>query len=160
MRRGGAEVAGLLRALDDAGVPNVVPETRLALQTQPATFPYVLALRWLADPARRDAVIEAVLTSDLAGLSPAAARGLLRAAAGAGRPAAAAIEFDDGLSPNEAASLAEVRGVLTRAGACGSVLDAFSLLWRFRLWRRSTDQDPVTQPPPPRTSSHFSVQAL
>ena len=85
VRRGGAEVAGLLRALDDAGVPNVVPETRLALQTQPATFPYVLALRWLADPGRRDALIESILTSDLAGLSPAAARGLLRAAGGAGR---------------------------------------------------------------------------
>jgi superfamily I DNA/RNA helicase len=50
VRRGGAEVAGLLRALDDAGVPNVVPETRLALQTQPATFPYILALRWVAAP--------------------------------------------------------------------------------------------------------------
>jgi superfamily I DNA/RNA helicase/RecB family exonuclease len=130
VRRGGAEVAGLLRALDDAGIPNVVPETRLALQTQPATFPYVLALRWLADPGRRDALIESVLTSDLAGLSPAAARGLLRAAGGAGRPAAAAIEFDDGLSPDEAASLAELRGVLARAEACRSILDAFSLLWR------------------------------
>jgi superfamily I DNA/RNA helicase/RecB family exonuclease len=130
VRRGGAETAGLLRALDNAGVPNVVPETRLALQTQPAIFPYVLALRWLAAPDQRDGLIEAVLTSDLAGLSPAGARGLLRAAAAAGRSGAAALEFDEGLSPEEASALGTLRDVLARAGEARSVLDAFSLLWR------------------------------
>jgi superfamily I DNA/RNA helicase/RecB family exonuclease len=132
VRRAGAEAASLVRALDDAGIPRVVPETRLALQTQPATFPYLLALRWLAAPDARDSLVESVLTSDLAGLSPASARGLLRSAAATGRAPSQALELDEGLSPDEAASLRALREVLERAaGVAGrSVLDAFSLLWR------------------------------
>jgi superfamily I DNA/RNA helicase/RecB family exonuclease len=132
VRRAGTEAAGLVRALDDAGVPRVVPETRLALQTQPATFPYLLALRWLAAPDERDALIESVLTSELAGLSPAAARGLLRSAAANGLPPSRALELEEGLSPDEAALLTSLRKVLDRAAAVAgrSVLDAFALLWR------------------------------
>jgi superfamily I DNA/RNA helicase/RecB family exonuclease len=132
VRRAGPEAAALVRALDDAGVPRVVPETRLALQTQPATFPYLLALRWLASPDQRDSLIESVLTSELAGLSPAAARGLLRAATTDGRPRSRALEMKDGLSPDEAESIGTLRDVLDRAEAFAgrSVLDAFSLLWR------------------------------
>ena len=48
----------------------------MALTAEPATFPYVLALRWLtADADEREQLIESVLTSDLVRLSPAAARG-------------------------------------------------------------------------------------
>src|SRR5438128_2075443 len=112
VRRGGPEAAGLLRSLDDAGVPRVVPETRLALQTQPATFPYLRALRWLALPDERDALAEAVLTSELAGLSPAAARGLLRSAAASGLPPSGALELGEGLSPDEASSVSALRAVL------------------------------------------------
>jgi superfamily I DNA/RNA helicase/RecB family exonuclease len=132
VRRAGSEAAALVRALDDAGVPRVVPETRLALQTQPATFPYLLALRWLAAPDGRDALVEAVLTSDLAGLSPAAARGLLRSAATNGLPPSGALDLEEGLSPEEAASVGALREVLRGAAGIAdrSVLDAFSLLWR------------------------------
>src|SRR5206468_2447114 len=47
VRRQGAHVGNLLRALDDAQVPRVVPERGLSLGTAPSTHPYVLALRWL-----------------------------------------------------------------------------------------------------------------
>src|SRR5205814_1807115 len=91
-----------------------------------------LALRWLASPDQRDSLIESVLTSELAGLSPAAARGLLRAATADGRPRSRALEMKDGLSPDEAESIGTLRDVLDRAEAFAgrSVLDAFSLLWR------------------------------
>ena len=66
VRRQGSHVGALLRALDDAGVPRAVPESGLSLTAEPATFPYVLALRWLAaDADAREQLIESVLTSDL-----------------------------------------------------------------------------------------------
>ena len=68
-------------------------------------IPTCSALRWLvADPARRDELIEPLLTSDLVGLSPAAARGLMRLAqrGPAPRAAAAALDATDGLAPEEA----------------------------------------------------------
>ena len=78
VRRQGAHVGSLLRALDDAGVPRALPESGMALTAEPATFPYVLALRWLiADAEAREQLVESVLTSDLVRLSPAAARGLI-----------------------------------------------------------------------------------
>ena len=55
VRRQGAHVGSLLRALDDSGVPRALPESGMALTAEPATFPYVLALRWLtADGEARD----------------------------------------------------------------------------------------------------------
>ena len=81
VRRQGAHLGGLLRALDDARIPRAMPERGLSLTAEPATRPYVLALRWLvADEPAREALIEQLLVSDVVGLSPAAARGLLRAA--------------------------------------------------------------------------------
>ena len=132
VRRKGPDLAGVVRALDAARIPSVVPETDLALQAQPATFPYLLALRWTARPPEHDELIEPVLVSDLGRLSPAAARGLLRAAAAAGDPPAAALDRDEGLSEDEAASLHALRGTLERATAAASrsVLDTFSILWR------------------------------
>jgi len=132
VRRKGPDLAGVVRAMDAARIPSVVPETDLALQAQPATFPYLLALRWAARPEERDTLIEPVLVSDLGTLSPAAARGLLRAAAAAGEAPAAALETDDGLSDDEATALRSLRETLDRAedAAPRSVLDAFSILWR------------------------------
>ena len=132
VRRKGPDLAGVVRAMDAARIPSVVPETDLALQAQPATFPYLLAMRWAARPHERDELIEPVLASDLGALSPAAARGLLRAAAAAGDPPAAALDSDSGLSETEASSLAGLRATLDRAtSAAGrSVLDTFSILWR------------------------------
>src|SRR5207302_976533 len=101
VRRQGSHVGGLLRALDDAAVPRVVPEAGLSLLVEPAAYPYLLALRWLARNEDRDALVEPILTSDLAGLSPAAARGLVRAAKVAGQPQWAALQHDDGLGPDE-----------------------------------------------------------
>src|SRR5205085_12149985 len=62
VRRQGAHLGGLLRALDDARVPRAVPERGLSLGAEPATFPYVLALRWIvaAETERAD-LIESVL---------------------------------------------------------------------------------------------------
>jgi len=132
VRRKGPDLAGVVRAMDAARIPSVVPETDLALQAQPATFPYLVALRWAARPRERDALIEPVLVSDLGALSPATARGMLRAAAAAGDPPAAALDCREGLSEHEAASLAALRETLGRAeeAAGRSVLDAFSILWR------------------------------
>src|SRR4051794_15756948 len=76
VRRQGVHLGNLLRALDDARIPRAVPERGRSLTLESATYPYVLALRWLvADPARRDELIEPLLTSAVVGLSPAAARG-------------------------------------------------------------------------------------
>jgi superfamily I DNA/RNA helicase/RecB family exonuclease len=135
VRRQGGDLEGLLRALDDAGIPRVTPERGLSLLVEPATGPYLLALRWLARPEERDGLVEGVLTSQLAGLSPASARGLLRAAAAAGEPRAAALLHDDGLSPEELQSLEGLRGVLSEVEGAGgprgrSAMDAFSVLWR------------------------------
>src|SRR5207249_5684282 len=48
VRRHGSHVGGLLRALDDATVPRIVPERGLSLLAEPAAYPYLLALRWVA----------------------------------------------------------------------------------------------------------------
>jgi len=130
VRRQSALLAGLLRALDDAGVPRHVPESGLALSAEAATVPYALALRWIARPAERDVLVEPVLTSELGRLSPATARGLIRAARGAGSPVADALAAADGLSVDEAAGLEELRAVLGDAEArSASVVDAFRALW-------------------------------
>jgi superfamily I DNA/RNA helicase len=133
VRRQGAHVGSLLRALDDAGVPRTLPESGMALTAEPATFPYVLALRWLtADPDAREQLIESVLTSDLVRLSPAAARGLMRAAQAAHGTVGAALEHMDGLTQIEVVEVVAVRDVLVRAAlvADRSVLDAFRILWQ------------------------------
>jgi superfamily I DNA/RNA helicase/RecB family exonuclease len=131
VRRQGQELGALLRALDDAGVPRVMPERGLSLLAEPAAHPYLLALRWVARPGDRDGLVESLLTSDLARLSPAVARGLVRAARGAGHSPAHALERDDGLSPAEVETLAELRTVLEEAQAVAgrSVLEAFRILW-------------------------------
>ena len=131
VRRQGSHLAGLLRALDDARVPRAVPESGLALGAEPATFPFVLALRWLARPAQREELIESVLTSDIVRLSPAVARGLMRTAQALDGTVARALDHTDGLAPDEAANALTAREALTRAGevADRSVLDAFKMLW-------------------------------
>jgi superfamily I DNA/RNA helicase len=132
VRRQGPHLGSLLRALDDARVPRAVPERGLSLAAEPATFPYVLALRWLvADAEGREALIESVLTSDLVGLSPAAARGVLRAARATTGSPASALERNEGLSPDETDALAAVREVFARAEAAAdrSVDVAFRILW-------------------------------
>jgi superfamily I DNA/RNA helicase len=133
VRRQGAHVGGLLRALDDARVPRTAPESGVSLAQEPATRPFVLALRWLvASKDERNGLIESVLTSDLVRLSPAAARGLLRVAHARTGSVGMALEFTDGLTAQEAARVEEVRDVLERAAkeADRSVLDTFSTLWR------------------------------
>jgi superfamily I DNA/RNA helicase len=133
VRRQGAHVGGLLRALDDARVPRTAPESGVSLAQEPATRPFVLALRWLvASDDERNGLIEPVLTSDLVRLSPAAARGLLRVAHTRTGSVGRALEFTDGLTAQEAAQVEEVRGVLDRAAEAAdrSVLDSFATLWR------------------------------
>lgn len=132
VRRHGSHVGGLLRALDDAGIPRAPSEGGLSLLAEPAAQPFILALRWLASPEGRDGLVESLLVSDLAGLSPAAARGLVRAAQASGLPPSGAMECNEGLDPDEARSLATLREVLAEAQqvAGHSILDAFSVLWR------------------------------
>ena len=133
VRRQGSHLGSLIRALDDAGVPRALPEGGMALTAEPASFPYVLALRWLtATPEAREQLIESVLTSDLARLSPAAARGLMRAAQAASGTIGAALEHTDGITEAEAADVIALRDVLARAFevADRSVLDTFRILWK------------------------------
>jgi hypothetical protein len=112
-----------------------VPERGLSLTAEAATYPYVLALRWLvADAARREELIEPLLVSDVVGLSPAAARGLIRLAKSTGegpRAAAAALERTDGLDPAEADALERARATLVKAElwAGSAVQEAFRTLW-------------------------------
>jgi superfamily I DNA/RNA helicase len=133
IRRQGSHVGGLLRALDDARVPRTAPESGVSLAQEPATRPFVLALRWLvASEDERNGLIESILTSDLVRLSPAAARGLLRVAHTRTGSVGRALEFSDGLTAEEAAHVDDVRDVLDRAAQAAnrSVLDAFAVLWR------------------------------
>ncbi len=135
VRRQGTHLGNLLRALDDALVPRAVPERGLSLVAEAATYPYVLALRWLvADPTAREELIEPLLTSDVVGLSPAAARGLIRLARSTGegpRAAAGALERTEGLAPDEAEAVTRARETLDKAAlfAGMSVQDAFRRLW-------------------------------
>jgi superfamily I DNA/RNA helicase/RecB family exonuclease len=132
VRRQRSDLGGLLRALDDLGVPRSVPERGFSLISEPATYPYILAMRWLARGDERDGLVEPLLTSDLARLSPAAARGLVREAVGAGGAPRDALEHVTGLSSSEAAAVSDLNAVLRSAEAVAvrSVLDTFSLLWR------------------------------
>jgi superfamily I DNA/RNA helicase/RecB family exonuclease len=131
VRRQGSHLAALLRALDDAGVPRHVAEGGLSLTSEPAVWPYVLALRWVARPLERDQIAESVLTSELGGISPASARGLLRNARTMGRAAHEAITETGTLTPAEIASLEQLRAALAEAeGVKANALDAFSALWR------------------------------
>src|SRR6266536_2704682 len=54
VRRQRSDLGGLLRALDDLGVPRSVPERGFSLISEPATYPYILAMRWLARGDERD----------------------------------------------------------------------------------------------------------
>ena len=133
VRRQGSHVGGLLRALDDARVPRSAPGSSVSLAQEPATRPYVLALRWLvAHEDERNELIESVLTSDLVRLSPATARGSLRISQSRTGTIGRALDFTDGLTAEEATRVREVGRVLGRAAdaADRSVLDTFAILWR------------------------------
>ncbi len=140
VRRQGAHLGGLLRALDDARIPRVVPERGLSLTSEPATRPYVLALRWLvADEPRREELIEQLLTSDVVGLSPATARGLMRSAAATTGSGADALDITEGLSAHEVAQVEAAReGLATASLFAGmSVQDAFRQLWESLPFSRT-----------------------
>jgi superfamily I DNA/RNA helicase/RecB family exonuclease len=150
LRRQGSHLGGLLRALDDARIPRAVPERGLSLTAEPATFPYVLALRWLvAGAQRREDLIEPLLTSDVAGLSAAATRGLLRTARTQRGSIADALDVTEGLTPEEADAVTGARDTLAKAAlfAGMSVQDAFRTLWeelacsRRLVDRAATDGD-------------------
>ncbi|HET9311332.1 MAG TPA: ATP-dependent DNA helicase [Actinomycetota bacterium] len=133
VRRQGTHLGGLLRALDDARIPRAMPERGLSLTAEPATRPYVLALRWLVadDTVEREALIEQLLVSDVVGLSPAAARALLRASRAATGSISNALDVTEGLTAAESEAVVVARETLSRAAlfAGMSVQDAFRLLW-------------------------------
>ncbi len=132
VRRQSGEADALLRALDDARIPRDGSEPRLSPAAAPGTRPYVLALEWLvASAERRDAIAEGMLTSELGGIAPAAARALLRLAKARGRSPAEALAMDDGLSPDERTSLRALRDALVEAETfAASADDALRVLWR------------------------------
>jgi superfamily I DNA/RNA helicase/RecB family exonuclease len=130
VRRQGPHLGGLLRALDDAGVPRHVPESGLALSAEPATVPFTLALKWVARPLERDGLAEPVLVSELGGLSPPAARHLLRTARAHGRSPADALVLGAELAPLERGGLETLASALSQAeGVASSVIEAFRALW-------------------------------
>ncbi|TMK85918.1 MAG: ATP-dependent helicase, partial [Actinobacteria bacterium] len=147
-RRNDADVAGLIRALDDAGVPRVSPEGGLSLLAEPAVHPFVLALKWLARPEDRGELVEAILVSELGRLSPATARSLVRAALAAGEGPAGALSRTDGLTPAEASDLEVLNRSLAQAEriAGRSVLDAYRLLWRDLPHSRRLVKEAETSP--------------
>lgn len=132
VRRQGSHLGNLLRALDDALIPRATAASGLSLASEPATHPYVLALRWLvAEQPEREELVEPLLTSAAVGLSPAAARGLLRTAKAKGGTVAAAFEHTDGLDPAEAEAIRTSRETLDKAALMRdmSVQDTFRVLW-------------------------------
>ena len=151
VRRHGSHVGGLLRALDDAGVPRSTAEGGLSLLSEPAVFPFALALRWAAYPEDRDSLVESLLTSDLVRLSPAVARGLIRAHTAVGDPPSAALirPVDaGGMSPTEFQSVKALGAALQAASdlAQVSVLDAFRALWRDAPYARRLVDEAESSP--------------
>jgi superfamily I DNA/RNA helicase/RecB family exonuclease len=138
VRRQESHLAGLLRALDDASIPRSIPERRVSLTAEAGTHPFLLALRWLARPEERDALVEPLLTSELAGLSPAAARGLVRSVRSRGLPPAAASGHGESLSPEEQPAVSDLDAVLREAEevAGRSALDAWRILWKGLAYSR------------------------
>jgi superfamily I DNA/RNA helicase len=137
-RRHGAHEAGLLRALDDAHVPRAVSE-RGTYRQAAAARPFLLAFRWVvAGPEQRDALIEPVLTSELCGLSPAAAKTLLRQVRAHDLAAAEAIGRPDLAGPGDADALSQLAAVLAGAeDRRASVLRTFEVLWRELPYARA-----------------------
>jgi superfamily I DNA/RNA helicase len=132
VRRQGSDLPSVLRALDDANIPRSAPDGGIAVASEAATYPYLLALRWLAYPDGRAERIEALLTSELARIPPAKAYALVRAARAAGEPPEAALQHHDDLTDEEIASIDALRAALDEAEPLAerSVVDAFSTLWR------------------------------
>jgi superfamily I DNA/RNA helicase len=132
VRRQGTDLLGLVRALDDAGVPRATADPGPSPSLAAATRPFVLALRWLvASGEERDEMVETMLTSELGGVTPATGRTLLRSVRAQGRPPAAALDADQDVTPAERASLAALREALAAASERqASVQDAFRELWR------------------------------
>jgi superfamily I DNA/RNA helicase/RecB family exonuclease len=132
VRRHSGDAEALLRALDDARIPRDAPDPRLSPAAAPGTRPYVLALRWLvASSDGRDELAEGMLTSELGGITPAAAHALLRLAKARGRSPGEALEMEEGLSPAERSSLASLRDALAKAEAVSaSAEDAMRVLWQ------------------------------
>ncbi|MDP8955471.1 MAG: ATP-dependent helicase [Actinomycetota bacterium] len=151
VRRHGTHVGGLLRALDDAGVPRSTAVGGLSLLSEPAVFPFALALRWAAYPDERDGLVESLLTSDLLRLSPAVARGLIRMATASGdapstallRPRSAGAISDDDLE-----ALARLSAALQAASDVAdiSVLDAFRVLWNDLPYARRLVEEAEASP--------------
>jgi superfamily I DNA/RNA helicase/RecB family exonuclease len=138
VRRQGPRLSGLLRALDDAGVPRWMPESGVGLAGEPAVVPFVMALRWLARPKERDGLVEAMLTSELARLSPAVVRGLLRSVRALGLPAEAALTCRDNLGTEECEALDALVATLADAetAVSKSVSKAFEILWQRLAYSR------------------------
>jgi superfamily I DNA/RNA helicase len=132
VRRQGSHLGSVLRALDDAGIPRTGPDGGMGISGEPATHPYVLALRWLVSPEKRDSMVEALLTSELARIPPAKARGLVRAARAENEPAEAALQHHDDLTEEETNAIDALRDVLEKAAPLAerSIVDTFSLMWR------------------------------
>ena len=151
VRRHGSHVGGLLRALDDASVPRSTAEGGLSLLSEPAVAPFALSLKWAAYPDDRDGLVESLLTSDLVRLSPAVARGLIRAATAAGDPPAAALlrpREVSGISPEDLEAVRAVSEALRTASdvAPVSVLDAFGVLWRDLPYARRLVDEAEREP--------------
>ena len=134
VRRQGAHLGGLLRALDDARVPRAMPERGLSLTAEPATRP-VRARAPLAR-GRRAAHVRSSSSSswssDVVGLSPAAARGLLRAARRGQRLDRDALDVDRRAhARRDRGGRGRARDAAREASlfAGMSVQDAFRLLW-------------------------------
>ncbi|MEX2274793.1 MAG: ATP-dependent DNA helicase [Actinomycetota bacterium] len=131
VRRENADMASLLRALDDCDVPRQAPRGAATLRAEPGAIPYLLALEWTAFPDRRDDLVESLLTSEIGALSPASARTLLRATRQARGTPRDALRNTTGLTDGESARLASVDGALTEAErlAPTSALETFRVLW-------------------------------
>ncbi len=131
VRRQSSQVGGLIRALDDANIPRTSLGSGLSMLSEPATHPFVLAFRWIVRPDQRDDLVESLLTSELARLTPAAARALVRTTRASGEPPAAALSAGDGLDDAERGRVTALRSALEDAERSQhSVIDAFRRLWR------------------------------
>ena len=133
VRRQGAHLGGLLRALDDARIPRAVPERGLSLTAEPATRPYVLALRWLvADEPQREELSSSCSRPTWSGSRrPPRAGCCARRAPRTGSTARRARRSPRGSRPTRPTGSTPAREALAKASlfAGMSVQDAFRTLW-------------------------------
>ena len=134
VRRIGVFVATLRQVLMRASVPHVVVDEGALLAEEPAVRPVVDAIRFAVRPSERDALLEPLLLSPIAGLDPYGVRRLRREARLRGVTLAALVDEPGELPADLAAAVGELRSVIDAIVERAADLPPDELF--FHVWQR------------------------